>query len=296
MGRKSRPRLKYLGRKLKQIRKHHQLTQPEMYKILKPKGNENNHSIISEYERKVREPSLSEIQSYVSFSGISAEVLIDDEITSIDFTDTSPESSGSDVLTNLNCNNPNHKVVRSQMSVESNSNGVGGVAQTTMVQNNDIPESSENAEKLSATDNQLNGTEKSASSAEKTTDYTIFNDPNSRVAHRALGLRSIMKNEELAVDESDPKKCNKAIEKVTDQITEREVIEGAFIFITDEKLAARIDDAHLELLRSIKYHNRHFLIKKNLLEIMMSVALEDYEKNKEASAIYFCIHKRFNDE
>lgn len=78
MGRVSRPRPQKLPLKLRQIRDNLGLSQSQMLKAL---GLEENHysSAISGYEIGTQEPSLLTILAYAKLTGISTDVLIDDE-------------------------------------------------------------------------------------------------------------------------------------------------------------------------------------------------------------------------
>jgi transcriptional regulator with XRE-family HTH domain len=80
---RKRPKPKYLGTKLKAIRENLRITQDEMVRRLKNLGaDETLHSgYIADYETSgSREPSLLTLLAYSKLSGISVNVLIDDEI------------------------------------------------------------------------------------------------------------------------------------------------------------------------------------------------------------------------
>lgn len=86
MGRNARPRLTLLGGKLRVIRERKGATQLDMYRIIRPYDkNENNQSIISLYERGLREPNLTEIVRYAKFARISTDMLLDDDLNLSDF-------------------------------------------------------------------------------------------------------------------------------------------------------------------------------------------------------------------
>lgn len=78
MGRSQRPRPKYLGRKLLQIRQKAGISQAEMVKRLGFKSVHQAH--ISGYERGEREPPLPVLLKYARLAKISTDVLIDDEV------------------------------------------------------------------------------------------------------------------------------------------------------------------------------------------------------------------------
>ena len=80
MGRAHRSRPKRLGGKLLLIRTRLDLTQPELIKRLKVKGERLYPSGISLYEQRKREPSLPVLLSYARLAGISTDVLIDDKL------------------------------------------------------------------------------------------------------------------------------------------------------------------------------------------------------------------------
>lgn len=78
MGRSSRPRPKYLGRKLKLIREKLELSQAAMCKELRFKSVYPSH--ISGYERGVREPPYPVLLKYARMAGVSTDMLIDDKL------------------------------------------------------------------------------------------------------------------------------------------------------------------------------------------------------------------------
>jgi transcriptional regulator with XRE-family HTH domain len=80
MGSKPQHRPKYLGRKLRQIRKALGLSQSEMLRQL---GAEHSFQTarISEYESGAREPSLWILLAYGRVARVHLESLIDDEAT-----------------------------------------------------------------------------------------------------------------------------------------------------------------------------------------------------------------------
>jgi len=81
MGRSQRPRPKYLGRKLLQIRRSLGISQAEMVKRLGFKSVHQAH--ISGYERGEREPPLPVLLKYARVAGVSTDDLIDDERQSL---------------------------------------------------------------------------------------------------------------------------------------------------------------------------------------------------------------------
>ena len=78
MGRSQRPRPKYLGKKLLQIRQRAGISQAEMVKRLGFKSVHQAH--ISGYERGEREPPLPVLLKYARLANISTDVLIDDKL------------------------------------------------------------------------------------------------------------------------------------------------------------------------------------------------------------------------
>jgi len=81
MGRSQRPRPKYLGRKLLQIRRSLGISQAEMVKRVGFKSVHQAH--ISGYERGEREPPLPVLLKYARVAGVSTDDLIDDERQSL---------------------------------------------------------------------------------------------------------------------------------------------------------------------------------------------------------------------
>ena len=78
MGRARRLRPKHLGKKLKQIRGHLELSQVEMAETLSfPTVHPTN---ISGYERGLREPPYSVLLKYARLVAISTDILIDDKL------------------------------------------------------------------------------------------------------------------------------------------------------------------------------------------------------------------------
>jgi transcriptional regulator with XRE-family HTH domain len=78
MGRAKRLRPKHLGKKLKQIREHLELSQVEMAEALSfPSVHPTN---ISGYERGLREPPYPVLLKYARLVGTSTDVLIDDKL------------------------------------------------------------------------------------------------------------------------------------------------------------------------------------------------------------------------
>ena len=78
MGRARRLRPKHLGKKLKQIREHLELSQIGMAEALDfPSVHPTN---ISSYERGLREPPYPVLLKYARLVGISTDVLIDDHM------------------------------------------------------------------------------------------------------------------------------------------------------------------------------------------------------------------------
>jgi XRE family transcriptional regulator, fatty acid utilization regulator len=78
MGRATRPRPRYLGRKLKRIRKELGLSQVAMAECLNFRTIHPSH--ISGYERGKREPPYPVLLKYARLVGISTDVLIDDKL------------------------------------------------------------------------------------------------------------------------------------------------------------------------------------------------------------------------
>jgi len=78
VGRASRLRPKHLGKKLKQIREHLELSQVAMAERLNfPTIHPTN---ISGYERGLREPPYPVLLKYARLIGVSTDVLIDDKV------------------------------------------------------------------------------------------------------------------------------------------------------------------------------------------------------------------------
>ena len=78
MGRARRLRPRHLGKKLKQIREHLELSQVGMAQALGfPTVHPTN---ISGYERGLREPPYPVLLKYARLIGISTDVLIDDKL------------------------------------------------------------------------------------------------------------------------------------------------------------------------------------------------------------------------
>ena len=75
----SRPRPKYLAKKLLQIRRSLRMSQGEMVRQL---GVQNliHYTNISKYERDKNEPPLAIVLAYARLVGIPVEQIIDDEI------------------------------------------------------------------------------------------------------------------------------------------------------------------------------------------------------------------------
>lgn len=78
MGRSQRPRPKFLGRKLLEIRLSLEISQAEMVKRLGFKSVHQGH--ISGYERGEREPPLPVLLKYARLVSVSTDVLIDDKL------------------------------------------------------------------------------------------------------------------------------------------------------------------------------------------------------------------------
>jgi transcriptional regulator with XRE-family HTH domain len=76
MGRSRRPRPKYLGRKLKTIRESLGLTVVQLAERL----DYPHPAHISGFERGDREPSYLVLLGYAKLSGVSTDVLIDDQL------------------------------------------------------------------------------------------------------------------------------------------------------------------------------------------------------------------------
>jgi transcriptional regulator with XRE-family HTH domain len=81
MGRASRPKPKFLAKKLRQIRDSLNLSQTEMLiKLGYPSDKKEFRSIVSAYELGKREPTLIDLLKYSRLANISVEKIIDDEI------------------------------------------------------------------------------------------------------------------------------------------------------------------------------------------------------------------------
>ena len=77
MGRSSRPKPKYLGKKLRQVRQQLGMSQTEMSKAL---GLKVDYSAVSQYELGRREPPLPILLKYARLLRISTDILIDDDL------------------------------------------------------------------------------------------------------------------------------------------------------------------------------------------------------------------------
>jgi transcriptional regulator with XRE-family HTH domain len=80
MGRANRSRPKRLGEKLLLIRTRLGLTQAEMVKRLKVKGETLYPSSISLFENGVREPSLLTLLAYSNLAAVTINELVDDRV------------------------------------------------------------------------------------------------------------------------------------------------------------------------------------------------------------------------
>jgi len=78
MGRSQRPRPKYLGRKLLEIRQSLEISQAGMVKRLGFKSVHQAH--VSGFERGEREPPLPVLLKYARVAGVSTDILIDDDL------------------------------------------------------------------------------------------------------------------------------------------------------------------------------------------------------------------------
>lgn len=76
MGRSQRPRPKYLGRKLKQIRQRFDYSVVQMAEAL----DYAHPAHISGFETSKREPSLPLLLKYAELAGCSTDYLIDDRL------------------------------------------------------------------------------------------------------------------------------------------------------------------------------------------------------------------------
>ena len=79
MGKGKRERPERLGEKLAKIRKRLGLSQNEMLRFLRL-SDKLTREELSAYERGVREPSLLTLLRYARTTGLSVDVLIDDEM------------------------------------------------------------------------------------------------------------------------------------------------------------------------------------------------------------------------
>jgi transcriptional regulator with XRE-family HTH domain len=80
MGQRRRPTPKHLANKLLQIRLKLGLGQAEMAKLFKKVPSPPDGSLISRYERGVREPSLLVLLAYAKLANVSTDYLIDDKL------------------------------------------------------------------------------------------------------------------------------------------------------------------------------------------------------------------------
>jgi transcriptional regulator with XRE-family HTH domain len=80
MGQSRRPQPVLLASKLRQIRALLGLSQEQMAEHLKNVKSPPQPGHISEFEREKREPSLLVLVGYARLSGVSVDVLVDDEI------------------------------------------------------------------------------------------------------------------------------------------------------------------------------------------------------------------------
>jgi transcriptional regulator with XRE-family HTH domain len=81
MGRATRPRPKYLGKKLKAIRIELGFSQTEMLIALGYANDQKDfRSVISAYELGKREPNLIELLKYSRLSGVYLEIIVDDKM------------------------------------------------------------------------------------------------------------------------------------------------------------------------------------------------------------------------
>jgi transcriptional regulator with XRE-family HTH domain len=76
----SRPQPRYLGKKLREIRKRLNVTQQVMADIVAHKKSPVYPGHISEFEAGRREPSLLVLLQYARAAKVSVDVLIDEEI------------------------------------------------------------------------------------------------------------------------------------------------------------------------------------------------------------------------
>jgi len=80
MGRSNRPKPAHLAEKLKQIRLSLGLTLEQMIKRLDYKQSPLYPANVSEFESGKREPPLLVLLAYARATGLSTDVLIDDEV------------------------------------------------------------------------------------------------------------------------------------------------------------------------------------------------------------------------
>jgi transcriptional regulator with XRE-family HTH domain len=76
----ARPQPRYLGSKLRKIRKQLNITQQAMAALVRHKKSPVYPGHISEFEAGRREPSLLVLLQYARVAKVSVESLIDDEI------------------------------------------------------------------------------------------------------------------------------------------------------------------------------------------------------------------------
>ena len=79
MGHASRDKPARLNEKLLKIRSSLNLSQNELVRLLKLEGKITREDV-SKFERGIREPSLPTLLRYARASGISTDILIDDEL------------------------------------------------------------------------------------------------------------------------------------------------------------------------------------------------------------------------
>ena len=80
MGQNKRPMPAKLGRKLKAIRKHLDLTGEQLIKRLDCPSIPLNTSSITKYEKNLRDPSSIVLLKYARLVKVPVDVLIDDEL------------------------------------------------------------------------------------------------------------------------------------------------------------------------------------------------------------------------
>ena len=93
MGRKSRTRVPFLPEKLLRIREALGLSQNEMLDLLDVSGAKDR-SLISAYERGMREPPLPVLLAYARAANVYVDVLIDPELHLPDKLPSRKTSSG----------------------------------------------------------------------------------------------------------------------------------------------------------------------------------------------------------